>query len=273
MESTFLSADDGTRLHVLSNSSDAPALVFVHGWCSNANHFAPQLEHFSDSFHVVAIDRRGHGRSDQPIDGYSTDRHARDLLSVLDNEAIASAVLVGHAGGCPSVLEFAARHPQRCRGLVLLDTRISRFADLSGDDRNSPLAQMIDSIGDDEIFAHIYQGFVSERNPELRSALVNDAMSVPRAIAQQDLASIAVDTVALAASVRCPVLWLSVDEPDTETLTDVFADIRFQQFRESGHFVQLEAADLVNESIEVFLSRLSDWVTRDRGTPVPDNQR
>ena len=273
MESTFVSADDGIRLHLLSNEHDGPALVFVHGWCSNANHFAPQLKHFSDSFHVVAIDRRGHGQSDQPIDGYNTDRHARDLLSVLDDEEIASAVFVGHAGGCPSVLEFAARHPERCRALVLLDTRISRFADLSGADRESPLAQMIDSISDDDTFVRIYQGFVSERNPKLRSTLVNDALRVPRWIAQQDLASIAVDTVALAASVRCPVLWLSVDEPDTEMLTKVFDDIRFQQCPESGHFVQLEAADLVNEAIGDFLSRLSDHLTRDRETPGPDIQR
>lgn len=256
MESRFLTVDDGTRIHFLANDADAPALVLVHGWCSRADHFAPQLQHFSPSFHVIAVDRRGHGMSDRPESGYSARRHAHDLDAVLDAQGVTTAVLVGHAGGCPSVLEFVARHPDRCRALVLLDTRISRSSDLGGADRESPLAQLVRSIGDDETFARIYRGFVSDGAPELRTALVRDAMDVPRSIAQQDLASIAIDTVALAESVRCPVLWISVDEPDQAQLSAAFADIRFHRCAESGHFVQLEAAAAVNSTIEDFLDEL-----------------
>jgi pimeloyl-ACP methyl ester carboxylesterase len=263
MEHRFLTVDDGITLHYIAAGSGPNTIIFVHGWCSNANHFSSQLTHFSRISRVIAIDRRGHGESEVPSSGYDASRHSQDLLAILEHENVQSAVIVGHAGGCPSVLTFATQQPQLCRALVLLDTRISAHVDLEGSGKQSPLAQMITSIDDDEVFARIYRGFVSNRNPELQNTVVRDAMAVPRSVAQQDLASIAIDTVALARSVQCPVLWLTADEPDNVVLSSTFADIRFQQCTESGHFVQLEAAEEVNKSIEEFLVEIGLQLTTD----------
>lgn len=256
MEHRFLTVDDGITLHYIAAGSGPNTIVFVHGWCSNANHFSSQLNYFSGNSRVIAIDRRGHGGSEVPSSGYDASRHSQDLLAILEHENVQSAVIVGHAGGCPSVLTFATQQPQLCRALVLLDTRISELIDLQGSGKDSSLAEMITSIDDDETFARIYRSFVSSRNPELQNMVVRDAMAVPRSVAQQDLASIAIDTAALARAVQCPVLWLTAEEPDEVALSSTFADIRFQQCTESGHFVQLEAAEEVNETIESFLVEL-----------------
>lgn len=256
MEHRFLTVDDGTTLHYIAAGSGPSTIAFVHGWCSNANHFSSQLTYFSGNSRVIAIDRRGHGASDAPSSGYDANRHSQDLLAIFRHENVQSAVIVGHAGGCPSVLTFATQQPHLCQALVLLDTRISAHVDLEGSGKQSPLAQMITSIEDDETFERIYRGFVSNRNPELQNMVLRDALGVPRSVAQQDLASIAIDTEALARAVQCPVLWLTADEPDEVALSSTFADIRFQQCTESGHFVQLEAAEEVNKAIENFLVEL-----------------
>ena len=258
MQSTYLLVDDGSRLHYVTSGTGAPALVFVHGWCSNATHFADQMQSFSVAHRVLAIDRRGHGRSDAPPTGYSVERHAADLGTVLDHEQLGKVVIVGHAGGCPSVLRFAVDHPERCLALVLLDTRISPSADLRGADSDSPLAQMIENIADDETFARIYRGFVADQRRDLTDRVVAEAMTVPRRVAQEDLASIAVDTVALASKVSCPVLWLTAEPADQAALREVFGDIEFVHVSNSGHFVQLEVPDQVNAAIAEFLTRLAD---------------
>lgn len=253
MNDCDLTVDDGVRIHYLDAGSGEPALIFVHGWCSNADHFENQYAHFASDHRVLGIDRRGHGRSDVPDSGYSAERHAHDLAAILDHEGIATAVIIGHAGGCPSVLRFAADHPDRCRGLVLLDTRISASADLRGADSASPLAQMVEAIADDDTFRTIYRGFVAPGRADLAESLVLDAQRVPRPVAQQDLASIAVDTVALARQVQCPVLWLTAEPADSAMLGEVFTSIVFHQVTDSGHFVQLEVPHQVNAAIEDFL--------------------
>ena len=256
MDHRYLAVEDGTTLHYLTSGSIGTPIVFVHGWCSNAKHFSEQLSYFAQEHRVIAVDRRGHGQSDAPDHGYSAVQHAQDLAAILDHESIASAIVVGHAGGCPSVLHFAVNHPDRCTALVLLDTRISPAADLRGADSDSPLAQMVEAIADDTAFENIYRGFISPERAELADAIVADALAVPRSIAQADLASIAIDTVSLSRSVRCRVLWISVDPPNEEYLNSVFAQVRCRHIADSGHFVQLEAPDEVNSEIAEFLAAL-----------------
>ncbi|CAB4329639.1 MAG: alpha/beta fold hydrolase [Actinobacteria bacterium] len=266
MEDRYVRVADGTKLHYVVSGQSEPAIIFVHGWCSNATHFQAQLTAFSKTHRVLAIDRRGHGASDAPEHGYNAQQHANDLAAVLDHEQIVSAVIVGHAGGCPSVLQFATDAPERCEALVLLDTRISPKADLRGSESDSPLAQMVSSIADDAAFEKIYRGFISNRHPELADSVVAEALRVPRRVAQEDLSSIAIDTVSLARSVDCPVLWLSAEAADEALLGSILRDVQFQVVSDSGHFVQLEVPDQVNAAIKGFLNTGLE-------NPVRDNQQ
>lgn len=52
---------------------------------------------------------------------YGIAAHVADLTAVLEATAVESAVLVGHSMGAYVVECFAAAHPERARGLVLLD--------------------------------------------------------------------------------------------------------------------------------------------------------
>src|SRR5262245_13527393 len=65
-----LTTDDGARIYYEVEGAGDPALVFVHGWCSNLRHWDPQAEHFSRRHRVLRVDRRGYGRSPAP-EGYA----------------------------------------------------------------------------------------------------------------------------------------------------------------------------------------------------------
>jgi pimeloyl-ACP methyl ester carboxylesterase len=68
----------------------------------------------------VAIDQRGHGRSDKPYDelAYADDRFAADVSAVLDDTGIEDCGLVGYSMGAYMALRTAPREP-RVSKLVL----------------------------------------------------------------------------------------------------------------------------------------------------------
>ena len=61
---------------------------------------------------VVAVDQRGHGRSEAPDDGYTTDRCADDLLALTEQLGLSGRrrVAVGQSWGGNVVVRLAARH-------------------------------------------------------------------------------------------------------------------------------------------------------------------
>lgn len=79
---------------------------------------APRLvEHFR----VVAVDQRGHGLSDKPTNAYSFPEVTGDVLALLDELALERPIIVGHSWGANVATQFAAEHPDRIAGVVMVD--------------------------------------------------------------------------------------------------------------------------------------------------------
>jgi pimeloyl-ACP methyl ester carboxylesterase len=113
---------DGLSIHLLEWSHEGVALLLLHGFGNEAHiwdDFAPVVAPY---YRTIAVDLRGHGDSaHDPDRRYDYQSHVRDLESITAELGIDRLVLVGHSfGGRISTL-FAARHPQRLAGLVLVD--------------------------------------------------------------------------------------------------------------------------------------------------------
>ena len=67
------------------------------------------------------MDLPGHGRSEGPP-LTSIPAMADWIAALLDEAGIESAFLVGHSMGSLAVLDTAARHPERAKGIVLVGT-------------------------------------------------------------------------------------------------------------------------------------------------------
>jgi class 3 adenylate cyclase len=78
---------------------------------------------------VISFDRRGAGASD-PASGEALPRWegwADDALAVLDAVGSERAVIIGAADSGPTAILFAASHPARTQGLILINT-LARWA-------------------------------------------------------------------------------------------------------------------------------------------------
>jgi pimeloyl-ACP methyl ester carboxylesterase len=101
-----------------------PVLCFLHGGSAHAHWFDLVAPPFTDRFHVIALDQRGHGESEwAKPPAYATENFAADLLGFVDALGFARVTLIGHSMGGHNAMSFSAWHPDRVRALVIIDSR------------------------------------------------------------------------------------------------------------------------------------------------------
>ncbi len=122
-----IAAVNGLRLHYLDwGSPGKPALVLLHGGSAYAqwwDFFAPA---FTEDFHVITPDWRGHGDSqhaDPPA--YSTRHYIDDLHKLLAKLNLERPVIVGHSMGGHNAFVYTAEHAAQTAALVMVDTTVS----------------------------------------------------------------------------------------------------------------------------------------------------
>lgn len=103
----------------------APTVLLVHGITANGlslQRVADELvrRHGPGGLRILAPDLRGRASSAGAPGPYGLAVHAQDLLTVADAFA-ATPVLVGHSMGAFVAALAGGRHPDRFRGLVLVD--------------------------------------------------------------------------------------------------------------------------------------------------------
>lgn len=124
MESTShrIPGADGLELHVLEWSTEGVPLILLHGHGNEAHLWDDFIPRIADHYRVLAVDQRGHGDSDWDPEGrYDAENMADDLEAVLAAFEIDRFVLIGFSMGGRVSMTFAARHPERLAGLVLVD--------------------------------------------------------------------------------------------------------------------------------------------------------
>ena len=89
---------NGARL-AHSLSGDGPAVVLLHGWMCSRRFWREQVPLLSRPNRVLALDFRGHGKSEVSEGGYTIEQLAEDVHAVMRALNATPAVLVGHFMG------------------------------------------------------------------------------------------------------------------------------------------------------------------------------
>jgi len=118
--STF-NTQDGTQIYYKDWGKGKPVL-FSHGWPLDADMWDSQLNFLAErGYRVIAFDRRGFGRSDQPWEGYNYDTFASDINDLITHLDLRDITLVGFSMGGGDVTRYIGRYgSERIDSLVLL---------------------------------------------------------------------------------------------------------------------------------------------------------
>ncbi|SSW82284.1 putative non-heme chloroperoxidase [Klebsiella pneumoniae] len=110
----FVTTKDGVNIYYKDwGPKEAQPIVFHHGWPLSADDWDNQMLFFlAEGYRVIAIDRRGHGRSDQVSEGHDMDHYAADASAVVESLDLHNAVHVGHSTGGGQVARYVAKYGQ-----------------------------------------------------------------------------------------------------------------------------------------------------------------
>ena len=105
-----ITVKDGTTIYYKDWGKGQP-IVFSHGWPLSSDDWDAQMLFFlQHGYRVIALDRRGHGRSTQTWDGNNMDHCADDLAELTEKLDLKEAIHVGHSTGGGEVARYIGRH-------------------------------------------------------------------------------------------------------------------------------------------------------------------
>ena len=262
------------RCLLWGNPSDPPVL-FIHGAGMLAHVWSLIAPGLLPGWRLLAPDLRGHGASDWVTPPrYVIEDFVGDLLGLLDLLAPQPIVLVGHSMGGRIAAWLAAQHPQRVRGLVLVDTRLTALSQervqlwrgvrtgrgtrRGHATRTAAMASF--RITPEEpgipapVWEHLAHHAVAERTPG------DWALRFDRAVLQIEGSRIA-DLTGLLPSIRCRTLIMRGADSDVLEATKgaamaaALSDCRVQVFPGGHHFV-LAHPERVAAALREFLLSL-----------------
>jgi non-heme chloroperoxidase len=116
----FITTKDATKIAYKDWGKGQP-ILFSHGWPLTGDAWEAQMLFFGQNgYRVIAHDRRGHGKSDQPGDGNNMDQYADDLAELIEKLDLKNLVMVGHSTGGGEVAHYLGRHGSKRVARVVL---------------------------------------------------------------------------------------------------------------------------------------------------------
>src|SRR3954469_11012898 len=114
---------NGVKIRYVTEGTGEP-VVLIHGWMGDSSTWGRDRSGNTklkgvDGFRLIALDCRGHGKSDKPHDAdqYGPEM-AADVVRLLDHLKVEKAHLVGYSSGAFIAGKVAATHPERVLSVV-----------------------------------------------------------------------------------------------------------------------------------------------------------
>ncbi|MFP4228084.1 MAG: alpha/beta fold hydrolase [Salinivenus sp.] len=96
-------------LHVEARGPrEAPPLLLLHGWGSDATAMRPLAEGLADTYRTYAVDLPGHGASPPPPDPWGVPAHGALLASLIEHRIERPVTIIGHSNGGRIALYMAS---------------------------------------------------------------------------------------------------------------------------------------------------------------------
>jgi pimeloyl-ACP methyl ester carboxylesterase len=116
---------NGVKIRYVTEG-EGEAVVLIHGWMADSSMWGRDSKgrtkldtSKTQGFRLIALDCRGHGKSDKPREpeAYGPEV-AEDVVRLLDHLGIQEAHLIGYSSGVFVAGRVAATHPERVLSLI-----------------------------------------------------------------------------------------------------------------------------------------------------------
>ena len=252
-------------------AGEGQPIVFLHGVLHSLRFFEHQMTELSDSYHAIAFDFRGHGRSEKTDLGHTVAQYARDLHSFIDQLDLDAVVLVGWSLGALVSWEYVEHFgTHRLQGLVDVDMEASRYqwddyeyglTDVEGIKHTLALAQQDRTSLVDRMTEQVF----TDPSPETKRLQLEEISRTPAPIASTILIdAVTSDYRGVIRDLDVPLLVCAGAEEETtrgtvasvRNVADIAPDARFELFDDSGHGPCFEEPERFNRVVREFIDSI-----------------
>jgi pimeloyl-ACP methyl ester carboxylesterase len=249
------------RLAAFDYGGRGHTVLLLHGLAGHAREWDETASWLASTHRVVALEQRGHGRSErQPVD-MSRDAFVEDAVAWMDRLAIDQASLVGQSLGGHTAFIVAARHPSRVSRLVVAEaspnpdpTSVEAVRGWLGA-WPVPFAGRAEALaffGGESLWAQAWVSGLETRTDGLHAMF--DIERLLAALSDAEARSYWSEW----SRISCPTLivraegGLSVD--DARLMAESVPNAKLTTITDSGHDMHLERADAWRETLSAFLA-------------------
>ncbi|WP_135305480.1 alpha/beta fold hydrolase [Haloarcula amylovorans] len=244
-------------------------ILFLHGAWAGLRYFEPQLTALSDKYRTVALDFRGHGRSEKTEHGHTVRQYASDVHEFLLHLDLDDVIMVGWSMGAGVAWEFVDQFgTERVRGLVNVDSEPSPFQQEDyefGRMGLEELSGVFVDIQTDHLSLTERQNELLLKDPsaeELKKMMFDEASHTPPPIKTAIFADVLREPPDVLPDIDVPMLvcagadekWRSV--ASVKYVAEVVPDSSFELFEESGHCITIEEPERFNQVLSDFVDSL-----------------
>jgi pimeloyl-ACP methyl ester carboxylesterase len=242
------------QLHVDDGGANALPVLLVHSYAGSTAHWKAQLAHLRRRRRALAVDLRGHGRSDTPPTGdYTVPALAEDIAAVANGLDLKRFVLVGHSMGGSAAAAYAGSYPGQVAGLVLAGT--------PGKSSPEQARQIMGALRADydKVMAGYWDSLLEGAERPVREVLDAGRRSIER---EPSLAMIGAifDYDPLPALTRYPGPKLIIDTPHGDSPTALhrqLPDVSRKVIAGTSHWPHMDKPQEFNRLLDEFLAWLA----------------
>ncbi len=282
----FVTSSDGVQIAAARHGS-GPLVLKAATWLTHIDQVAPGsiqqalIDEFSAAHTYVEYDTRGCGLSQRRVDDLSFESWVRDLEAVADTYGRDEPfTLMGFTCGAGVAVEYAARHPERVRNLVLFGGFATSYYSTSHPNpavrREGDLMRELAAVGWGNSSPAFRQVFVSrflpDASPEQWAAFdkLQRETCAPDVAARYLDALYGINVKEAARRVRCPALLL---HPKDDQMVPFEQGRRLASLVPGARFVPLEGRNHIPLPTEPafagFLREVRDFLGLPRGRDEP----
>jgi non-heme chloroperoxidase len=253
-----------TLRYVEQGARNGPVVVFLHGYTDSHHTWDLNLPIFPRSFHVYALDQRGHGDSSRPLCCYTQQDFAADVVAFLDAVGARKAILVGHSMGSFIAQQVALDYPNRVKALVLVGSAPTVAGNPVALELKSIVDTQVGTVDPDFVRAFQESTFVRPVPRRYIDTLVSESLKVPARVWQATLDGlIAEDHSARLGEIDVPVLVVGGDQDgffpveEQQALVDALPNATYVLYPNTGHAPHAELEHRFVHDVTRFLKSVT----------------
>jgi len=261
---------NGLMLHYLrTGDGSKPPLVLSHGFTDNGLCWAPVARVLESDYDVIMYDARGHGLSDAPETGYTTEDRADDLAGLVKALDLDKPAVLGHSMGGSTAAAAGAKYPDLFGKLLLEDPGWwdpeSERVEMSAEERQAWVEQrrtemverkqmsrealMARCREDSPTWSEAEIGPWAIAKQQLSPNIVNVVGGKPRPW-REDVKALASPTLLIIADNEKGSIVTSAMAGEAQALNDLLEVVKI----DAGHCVRREAFDAYVAAVKDFLA-------------------